>query len=94
MVPSPLQITGLRFRHDSQSAPVFHDINMDIQLGESVAIVGSFGGGKTALMNVMRGFFEPSKGEVFVNKTNIWQLSINSYHRMIACAVQDDHLFS
>ena len=65
MVPSPLQITGLRFRHDSQSAPVFHDINMDIQLGESVAIVGSFGGGKTALMNVMRGFFEPSKRRSF-----------------------------
>ena len=48
---------------DSQSAPVFHDINMDIQLGESVAIVGSFGGGKTALMKRHARFFEPSKGK-------------------------------
>ncbi|MGJ8526066.1 Toxin RTX-I translocation ATP-binding protein [Halomonadaceae bacterium LMG 33818] len=94
MVPAALQVKGLSFRYDSQSAPVFHDINIDIQPGESVAIVGPSGGGKTTLMKVMCGLFEPSEGKVLVNETDIWQLGVNNYHKMIACVMQDDRLFS
>ncbi|WP_438877619.1 ATP-binding cassette domain-containing protein, partial [Bacillus cereus group sp. BceL010] len=62
--------------------------------GESVAITGTSGAGKTTLMKVLCGLFEPDSGKVLVNGTDIRQLGVNNYHRMIACVMQDDRLFS
>lgn len=59
-----------------------------------MAITGTSGAGKTTLMKVLCGLFEPDTGKVLVNGTDIRQLGINNYHRMIACVMQDDRLFS
>ncbi|EBB2614371.1 ATP-binding cassette domain-containing protein, partial [Salmonella enterica] len=67
---------------------------LSVTPGESVAITGTSGAGKTTLMKVLCGLFEPDTGKVLVNGTDIRQLGINNYHRMIACVMQDDRLFS
>jgi len=94
MSPVSLETTDLSFRYDSQSAPVFHSLCLSVAPGESVAITGTSGAGKTTLMKVLCGLFEPDSGKVLVNGTDIRQLGINNYHRMIACVMQDDRLFS
>ncbi|EDR2618962.1 peptidase domain-containing ABC transporter [Salmonella enterica subsp. enterica] len=94
MSPVSLETTDLSYRYDSQSAPVFSDLYLSVTPGESVAITGASGAGKTTLMKVLCGLFEPDTGKVLVNDTDIRQLGINNYHRMIACVMQDDRLFS
>jgi ATP-binding cassette, subfamily B, bacterial CvaB/MchF/RaxB len=94
MSPVSLETTDLSFRYDSQSAPVFSSLCLSVAPGESVAITGTSGAGKTTLMKVLSGLFEPDSGKVLVNGTDIRQLGINNYHRMIACVMQDDRLFS
>lgn len=59
-----------------------------------MAITGASGAGKTTLMKVLCGLFEPDSGRVLINGIDIRQIGINNYHRMIACVMQDDRLFS
>ncbi len=94
MGPISLETNGLSYRYDSQSAPIFSALSLSVAPGESVAITGASGAGKTTLMKVLCGLFEPDSGKVLVNGIDIRQLGINNYHRMIACVMQDDRLFS
>lgn len=94
MRPVSLETTNLSYRYDSQSAPVFSGLSIRILPGESVAITGPSGAGKTTLMRVLCGLFEPDTGAVIVDGTDIRQLGINNFHKMIGCVMQDDKLFS
>ncbi|HAW6083134.1 TPA: peptidase domain-containing ABC transporter [Escherichia coli] len=94
MGPISLETNGLSYRYDSQSAPIFSALSLSVAPGESVAITGASGAGKTTLMKVLCGLFEPDSGRVLINGIDIRQIGINNYHRMIACVMQDDRLFS
>ncbi|WP_260838014.1 peptidase domain-containing ABC transporter [Escherichia coli] len=94
MGPISLETNDLSYRYDSQSAPIFSALSLSVAPGESVAITGASGAGKTTLMKVLCGLFEPDSGRVLINGIDIRQIGINNYHRMIACVMQDDRLFS
>ncbi|EEW1418479.1 peptidase domain-containing ABC transporter [Escherichia coli] len=94
MGPISLETNGLSYRYDSQSAPIFSALSLSVAPGVSVAITGASGAGKTTLMKVLCGLFEPDSGRVLINGIDIRQIGINNYHRMIACVMQDDRLFS
>ncbi len=92
--PVALDVVDLGYRYDSQSSPVFYSLSLSIAPGESVAITGPSGAGKTTLMKVLCGLFEPEAGKIFADGADIHQLGINNYHKKIACVMQDDRLFS
>lgn len=94
MRPVSLETRDLSYCYDSQSAPIFSDLAMYIKPGESVAITGSSGVGKTTLMKVLCGLFEPDSGKIMVDGTDIRQLGVNNYQKMVGCVMQDDKLFS
>ena len=94
MQPVGLETRSLGYRYDSHSPPVFVDLSLCIRPGESVAITGPSGSGKTTLLKVLCGLFEPDSGQVLMDGTDIRQLGINNYQKMIACVMQDDRLFS
>ncbi|MCS3429704.1 peptidase domain-containing ABC transporter [Klebsiella sp. BIGb0407] len=94
MHPLALEACDLSYRYDSQSASVFSNLNISIKPGESVAITGPSGSGKTTLMKVLCGLSVPESGKVMMDGSDIQHLGINNYHKMIACVMQDDRLFS
>lgn len=94
MQPLSLKTLDLTYRYDSQSPSIFNNLNITVMPGESVAIIGPSGGGKTTLMKVLCGLFEAGSGKVMVDGIDIQQLGMNNYHKMIACVMQDDKLFS
>ncbi|CAM3965522.1 peptidase domain-containing ABC transporter [Xenorhabdus thuongxuanensis] len=94
MFPVSLETQELSFSYDSQSKAIFSKKNITILPGESIAIIGSSGAGKTTLMKVLCGLFEPSSGKVLIDGIEIQQLGINNYRKMIGCVMQDDKLFS
>ncbi|MFJ2600556.1 peptidase domain-containing ABC transporter [Pantoea agglomerans] len=94
MEPVSLEAVNISYSYDSQSAPLFRDLSINIPPGESVALAGASGCGKTTLMKILCGLFKPDSGSVLVNGTDIRKMGINNYHGIIACVMQDDRLFS
>ena len=52
--------------------PLFKDINLSLYKGESIAIIGISGSGKSTLLNIFSTLLIPNKGEVYYNKSNIF----------------------
>ncbi|WP_234465386.1 peptidase domain-containing ABC transporter [Erwinia sp. S59] len=92
--PMKLTTSELSFRFDNQSSTLFSGLNISVSAGECVAIIGSSGIGKSTLLKVLCGLLLPGDGNVEVDGINIQKLGINNYHKMIACVMQDDKLFS
>lgn len=94
MQPVTLETHALSYRYDEHSADVFRDLSFKVSAGESVAITGPSGAGKTTLMRVLCGLFEPLSGSVTIDGYDIQQLGLNNYRKIIGCVMQDDKLFS
>ncbi|MCG3100563.1 peptidase domain-containing ABC transporter [Enterobacter sp. DRP3] len=92
--PVSLTVSSLNYRYDEHSADIFRNLSLSILAGESVAIIGPSGVGKTTLMRVLCGLLEPQAGKVMINGHDIQQMGLNNYRKIIGCVMQDDKLFS
>ncbi len=73
---------------------VLHDIDLTFHPGETVAIVGRTGAGKSSLMNLILRFYEADKGEVTVDGYNVTSITQESLRQQIGIVPQDPFLFS
>jgi ATP-binding cassette subfamily B protein RaxB len=89
-----LEVQNLSFRYADTEAFVLQDCSVKIDHGESVAIVGASGGGKTTLLKLMLGLLSPTDGEVRVGGINIHKLGIQQYRTLVGTVMQDDQLFA
>lgn len=89
-----LEVKDLTYQYDPFSRPIFNDLNLTIQPGESVAIIGPSGVGKTTLLKVMCGLLLPSSGAVLADELDISKIGLNNYRMSTACVLQEDRLFS
>jgi ATP-binding cassette subfamily B protein RaxB len=89
-----LQVRDLRFRYAEHEPYVLDGIALSIGEGESVAIVGPSGGGKTTLMNVMLGIHTPSSGDVLIGGRRVAELGLGVLRQMVGTVLQDDVLFA
>lgn len=93
-LPATIEVRGLGFRYSEHDPWIFENVSFRIAAGESVAIVGPSGGGKTTLLKVMAGLLQPTKGEIRVNGEPIKQIGLESYRNMLGVVLQDDQLFA
>ncbi|OKO99481.1 peptidase domain-containing ABC transporter [Xenorhabdus eapokensis] len=93
-VPVNLEIRNLYYQYDILTSYILKNVNMNINAGESVAIIGPSGMGKTTLLKLMAGLLLPSEGNVLVNGLDIGKIGVNNYRKCISCVLQDDKLLS
>ena len=88
-----LEARNLDFWYDP-AKPVLRSLNLTINHGESVALVGPTGGGKTTLANILCRFYEPVKGQVLINGEDYRSRSLEWYQSNLSIVLQEAHLFS
>lgn len=89
---------NLRFKNVSFSyvadQPVISDLNLEIKHGQTVAIVGATGSGKTTLVNLLGRFYEHQAGQILIGEVPIEAIELQTLRKNIAIVLQDVFLFS
>jgi len=70
------------------------DINLEVKKGETVALVGDSGGGKSSLINTLIRFYDTSDGDIFINDTSIKDFSLESLRDSISIVTQRVYIFN
>ena len=93
LIEGKIKFDKLSFSY-SQSKPVFNNLNLSIDSGEKVAIVGSTGSGKTTIINLILRFYESNFGNIFIDNKNIKEIDLKNLRSQIALVTQDIFLFA
>ncbi len=78
----------------SSGEPVLCDIDLDIHAGETVAILGATGSGKSSLVNLIPRFYDADKGDVYVDGVNVKEFKLDDLRRRVGIVLQKSELFS
>ena len=85
---------GVSFRYSDTDPWVLTDFNLDIAAGEMVTLTGVSGGGKTTLMKLMLGLYDPAKGSVRIDGQDLRDIDRANWRSQIGVVMQDDRLLS
>jgi len=92
-VRGEIQFNHVTFGYDPKN-PVLRDVSFKIEAGESVAIVGATGAGKTSIISIMSRFYDIQDGEILLDGVDIRQMRRAEVRRHIGAVLQDPVLFS
>jgi len=88
-----IELKNVRFSY-IKNEEVLKGINLKVQPGETIAIVGSTGAGKSTIINLLNRFYEINSGEITIDNRNINDYTLESLRKQIAIVLQDVFLFS
>lgn len=89
-----ISFKNVTFKYPSSQSNVLENINLDISKGETVAIVGKSGSGKTTLLDLIPRLYDPDRGDIYFNTSNIKDINLNKIRAYISYVGQDFTLFN
>ncbi|MBQ8798372.1 MAG: ABC transporter ATP-binding protein [Lachnospiraceae bacterium] len=90
-----IELQNVSFRYPgTQGAPVLKDINLKINKGETLAIIGATGCGKTSLVNLIPRFYDATEGTVLVDGVDVKEYDLTALREKIGYVMQKSELFS
>ena len=92
--PPDIAIEGLGFRYAEHDPWVLDAITLNVAAGQSLAITGASGCGKTTLVNLLLGVYQPAAGVIRIGNIPLEQLGNDRWRQMVGSVMQDDSLFA
>jgi ABC-type multidrug transport system fused ATPase/permease subunit len=96
--PLPRVVGHVRFEHVTfgydPARPVLHDVDFEARPGQTVALVGATGSGKSSIVSLIARFYQPQQGRVLVDGRDIRHVTGESLHRQMGLVLQVNYLFS
>lgn len=88
-----LSLRGVGFHYPTSQQQVLQEINLEIPAGQTVALVGRSGAGKTTLCNLVARFYDPTEGVLELDGHDVRELPVESYRSLLGIVEQDVFLF-
>jgi len=93
-----IQLEGVSFRYpaindDLEHENVLHNVSLTVEPGQTVALVGPSGAGKTTLSNLVARFYDPTQGRVLFDGVDLREIEVRSYRSLLGVVEQDVFLF-
>ncbi len=89
-----IDFENVTFRYSDDTEEILSDVSFSIKSGESVALVGPSGGGKTTICNLIPRFYEATQGTIKIDGTDIKDITLKSLRENIGVVQQDVYLFA
>ncbi len=89
-----IRFENVSFAYPNGDGPVLNDIDLDVPKGSMVALVGESGGGKSSLIKLVQRLYDPEKGAIYWDGTDLRDLKVASLRRQIALVMQETVLFN
>ena len=88
-----IELDHVYFSYDDKK-PVLKDFSLKVKPGETIALVGPTGGGKTTIVNLLCRMYEPTQGKILINGEDYTKYSLHAIQSRIGMVLQTPHLFS
>jgi ATP-binding cassette subfamily B protein len=96
--PLPRIVGNVKFEHVTfgynPERPVLHDVNFEAEAGQTFALVGATGSGKSSIISLIARFYQPQQGRVLVDGQDIRHVTGESLHRQMGLVLQVNYLFT
>ena len=93
-MPGRLRLEDVGFRYPGADRDVLHDVNLDIAPGETVALVGATGSGKTTLTALIPRLYDVTAGAVTLDGVDVRDIPLAQLRQVVAIAFEEPTLFS
>ncbi len=92
-VAGRITLEDVSFRYPKSDALVLRDLQLDVEPGQMIALVGRSGSGKTTLCNLIARFYDPTEGTIRLDGMDLRDIDVESYRRLLGIVEQDVFLF-
>ncbi len=92
-IEGEVRFDHVTFAYDKDT-PVLNDVSFKVKPGETIALVGPTGAGKTTVVNLISRFYDVQEGNVYIDDYNVKDVSIESLRKQMGIMTQDNFLFS
>ncbi len=92
-VKGHVRFENVSFGYDAER-PILQDISFEARRGQTVALVGRTGSGKSSLVNMIPRFYDPTSGQITIDGIDIRQVTLSSLRRQVGIVLQETFLFS
>lgn len=89
-----IEFLRVSFKYRTRDTAVLNNFNLCIKKGEALGVTGLTGAGKSSLVKLILGFYEPDEGEILINGVPLNQYGSERIRKKVGVALQDSHLFS
>jgi len=89
-----IRLDHVGLRYSPELAPAVSDINLVIQSGQTVALVGSSGAGKSTIADLLVGLYQPTEGMILIDGIDLQTIEISSWQRQLGVVSQDTFLLN
>ncbi len=93
-VQGRVRFDDVSFRYFNSTDPVLRKISLQAEPGETVALLGGTGSGKTTIINLIPRFYDVSEGKVFIDECDVRDVTLDSMRRQIGIVLQETNLFT
>ncbi len=93
-VQGEFSFRNVYFKYQESGKNTLNGLNLEVRQGETIALVGESGAGKTTIINMVIGFYLPREGEVLLDGQRLNEIDLRSYRRYLAVVPQTSILFS